>query len=540
MSQGIYNPFFQNGAYWYGQGGSDSSVDYDGLPDQILQSLVEKIDAVKNYPGLIDFSRFDLNTEANAKTWIKGVVGSDLTLVASDWFKYDGFQTRGVSGSYVRTGIIANDFASLNNFGIAVDLKEARSTNAIVLGVLEATSNRQILLSETTGSFVRYLMSGTTSDTNASDTGFVDYNIYGVERSGATAMSLVKNGSIVETNALAAGGLAQIELYLFARNNQGTADLFAEGRARGMYLYEPNGFNHAGFIPVWNELSDAIDDLIPYLMVVLDMGESDSVGRAEINRLAEPTLNPVSYIASPVGLKLFYKTSHDMTDNGKWVKYQGGVNSVEPTNESVLNNFGSEISLGSKLYERLGIPIYYIKSGNGGTDLESNPQPDWSPDNANEEFDITTQRFFTPAIAKLTTEYPGKPIKIVLLWHQGESDAAVEAWRNAYATNFLAFVTELRAYDVSLTTVPLIAIKIYNNIGANEDVINAALAGYGGANYYLLDVASQCTYPRKQDLPADIKAAYPPTGSDDIHNSIEFQIKKGEMIFNKLVEIAYI
>lgn len=23
MSQGLYNPFFQNGAYWYGQGGSE-------------------------------------------------------------------------------------------------------------------------------------------------------------------------------------------------------------------------------------------------------------------------------------------------------------------------------------------------------------------------------------------------------------------------------------------------------------------------------------------------------------------------------------
>lgn len=29
MSQGIYNPFFQNGAYWYGSGGVSAATVYD-------------------------------------------------------------------------------------------------------------------------------------------------------------------------------------------------------------------------------------------------------------------------------------------------------------------------------------------------------------------------------------------------------------------------------------------------------------------------------------------------------------------------------
>lgn len=45
MSQGIYNPFFQNGAYWYGQGGSEPPFD----PDQYFDLLNLQSNSASNF-----------------------------------------------------------------------------------------------------------------------------------------------------------------------------------------------------------------------------------------------------------------------------------------------------------------------------------------------------------------------------------------------------------------------------------------------------------------------------------------------------------
>lgn len=285
------------------------------------------------------------------------------------------------------------------------------------------------------------------------------------------------------------------------------------------------------------------DSLDPNTVFVgLGMGQSNESGRGEKNRLEALT----SYVSNPSGVKIFYKSvfGSDVSwqDDGTFQDYVVGTNSVEPVNESTIDNHNQIVSLGPLLQQNLNRDVYFINAAYGGSALISTgAAQDWEPLLSKGERYFVALNYFHKCIADLLEA--GKKPKVFLMWHQGEYDAQDATARTNYETNFTNFITALRAESPYLTDAPLLITEIYYAIGANEDAINTALQNYVTANptnSYIFDVASQVTYPRKTDLPAGVKATYPPTSSDDTHNSYEFQVKKGELYYNKLVEIGYL
>lgn len=277
-------------------------------------------------------------------------------------------------------------------------------------------------------------------------------------------------------------------------------------------------------------------------IVGITIGQSNAGARGEKNRLEALT----SYISAPTGVKIYYKpvSVSDVSwgDDGAIQAYEVGVNSVEPVSESTIDCHNEIVSLGPAIQSRINRDVYFINAAYGGTSLGSSALQDWAPGTVGERFFVATSHY----IDRLTSEIllSGKKPKFFISWHQGESDADDAGLRAAYGANFAAFVTALRATSPYLqeSICPLFITKLYYNVGANETIINNALDGYVAANptsSYIFDVASQVTYPRKQDLPLGIRTTYPPTASDDAHNSYEFQVKKGELIAAKLDEIEF-
>lgn len=281
------------------------------------------------------------------------------------------------------------------------------------------------------------------------------------------------------------------------------------------------------------------------VIVGLIIGQSNAAGRAEGNRLAGLT----SYVSNPSGVKIYYKplvtspplsNGTNVADSGTFDNYVVGTNSVEPNQETSLNCHNEIASIGPLIQSRLSRDVIFINAAIGGASLGANGSGvDYEPVLTKQEAYFTALIYFHRCIAELLEQ--GKKPKVFISWHQGEYDATDATMRANYQTNLSNFVTALRAQSPYLTTAPFIATQIYYATGANENTINTAISNYvaGADNAYVLNVATQVTYPRKQDLPAGVKATYPPTGTDDPHNSYEFQVKKGEMIYDKLDEIGF-
>lgn len=277
------------------------------------------------------------------------------------------------------------------------------------------------------------------------------------------------------------------------------------------------------------------------VLVGFGMGQSNESGRGEKNRL----LGLTSYLANPSGVKIFYKPVFvsDVTwaDDGSFDNYVVGTNSVEPVNESAIDCHNQIVSLGPLLQAALNRDVYFINAAYGGTSLAVAAGQDWRPDFTLLERYFVAFNYLHRCISELIEQ--GKKPKVFMMWHQGEADAQDASARAAYEVNFTAFITAMRAQSPYLTSAPLLITEIAYAGGPNEAAINTALQNYVAANpstSYIFDVASQVTYPKKNGLPAGIKATYPPTASDDDHNTYEFQVKKGELYYAKLNQIGFL
>lgn len=282
---------------------------------------------------------------------------------------------------------------------------------------------------------------------------------------------------------------------------------------------EPIGISVAGF---------------NYDPVILDLGQSNASGTAEVNRL----LALSSYVVNPAGVKIWSRSSYlDYKDTGTWVNLSLGVNN-QPGFSVYLYQHGAEAILGPEVRTILGKTVYYIKFG-----VTSYMDPtvgfsDWSPSSSNDLFSTVLANFVHTALSALKDQ--GLTPKIVgMTWQQGESDATDGAKTAAYGANFATFMTAIRASTPYLANVPLFIRKIYYAISANEATINAAFDTYAASDpsrVFTFDVASQTAGPaRKQDISAGEKATYPPSGVDDNHNSHYYYEKAGVLIKNSMV-----
>lgn len=264
-----------------------------------------------------------------------------------------------------------------------------------------------------------------------------------------------------------------------------------------------------------------------FVFVILDMGQSNAIGRAEADRLALTT-----YPERPSNIYIYYKSDYTVAA-GSFNNMQAGTNTFEPDLSASFRLFSGSIIEAQRLRDLTGNRCYVIPAGDGGTALEQNlTSPDWSPLSAAECFVIFLDRFFEQAMPSIIATHPGKTIAVLINWSQGETDASDGTATANYATNFAAFYTAVRArtaYSAYLTAAPWCVPLLNYMQTAGETTINSVFTAFAAAhssNFFTFDLSA---YPRKVDLSVAQKGGYTPTASDDEHQSYIGQIAKGEL-----------
>lgn len=272
--------------------------------------------------------------------------------------------------------------------------------------------------------------------------------------------------------------------------------------------------------------------------VILQMGQSNAVGRAEVQRLKNATNNPRGYVANPAKVKIYDKgnmADPDFSkDNGKWVDYYAGVNSN--TDGSPLDHFGPELALSQKIVRETGKEVYIIKAAFGGTAL-SPGIPTYAPGNwTDTNHKIAMDYFFAPAMRDLRAARPNANIKFLgVVWWQGESDAAAGITGPDYSTRFAQF----KAYADNKIAAQFTGYK-WALVGLSyardtkESAINAAMCGFasGSVDSYHIPTLQ---YPSKNGLTAQQAAPFALGANDDIHSSYITQLAVGEQAADVLL-----
>jgi hypothetical protein len=533
----LINPYKHSPSYSSAAQTVFANMDSDP-PSALKTAMADFIDSqvtAGNWDKIIDYVRLDMDTEANALSSWKGVVTPQF--VGAHWAKYSDVLTQGTTSSYIKSGFIPNNVPAftLNNCGFGVGIRANNEPDEVdakcLFGNFEAAgTNRQLsVLQLSTSSNIQYRASTSSSSTTTAITDFADHSFYAVEKKEAALIGFIQNATQLDTNAITNGALSQIEVYIGCRNNDGVADTPLDAHYRYYIIYNPVGFDYTSFYNNVVILNNAIDALIAFLPLVIKLGQSNESGRAETNRMAALT----AYSTSLSSARIYKKATHDTTANGDFEHLIPGDNNIDIGLTASYNLFGSEVSLATNIFNNHGLPTFWINAARGGTNLAT----DWDETAVGSLYDIAVDAYILPCISKLQALYPGKTIKPVICWQQGETETDTAN----YLTNLQSFFTALRAEHSLLNTAPLFITKLYYNVNATETSINANFDTYAAtANTYVFNVASQVTYPRKIDLPSGVRTTYPATLADDNHNSYEFQIKKGELHYAKLVEIGYI
>ncbi len=165
--------------------------------------------------------------------------------------------------------------------------------------------------------------------------------------------------------------------------------------------------------------SETIENVDLFVII----GQSNAVGLDEIASA------PSEYQGVITGVSIYNGSSI--------VPLQAGVNNE---GNSALQ-FGPELSLGKKLYERTGKPVYFSKYAVGGTSLGASGGG-WLPPIGthlvNAKADISATIAALQALGK-------NPLIKGFFWMHGENDAQNEALMNAYGTNLAALISDLRS-----------------------------------------------------------------------------------------------
>jgi hypothetical protein len=285
------------------------------------------------------------------------------------------------------------------------------------------------------------------------------------------------------------------------------------------------------------------------VLVVFELSQSNA-GFSEADRIAltdqiqQAGITKMTYTKTPANCKIWNKQIMDLTDNGVMEDISAGVNTSQ-YNKAPHNArcFGTEVSLSPLLKQHSSSNVYYIKAMRGGTRLFQYEGEDWNANSTNDLLDIALDYYATPAINQIIQENPNKPIKVVLLRHQGEADNTTEM-RDAYYANTTAFLNKIRNYTIGgvkyFENSPFIDVLLYYKIAeAQEGLMNDVKTQFANdnANCYTIDISDQ---PRKVDLTTAQKGGYSPTILDNEHQSYLGQLMKGERIYDLLKNINWV
>lgn len=257
----------------------------------------------------------------------------------------------------------------------------------------------------------------------------------------------------------------------------------------------------------------------------LGLGQSNDEGQAEAARLV--LLTTFTNRTPPLCF-IYPKTTRTSADDGSWQALNVGTNTKGPE-AGAQDTFADETVLAQLIAAKIKQPVHWIKTSRGGSGLDASfATPNWAVSSST-LFLQATQYYWTVAKTKYLTAFPAAHIKVILHWHQGETDTTTPTGRTNYGANLVTEFTALRAYDPLFATAPLYITGLNFFRDANEATINAANLSYVGshANTYYIDISDT---ERKMDLTIGQKGGLSPTtsGGDDNHNAYTGQFEKAQ------------
>ena len=205
----------------------------------------------------------------------------------------------------------------------------------------------------------------------------------------------------------------------------------------------------------------------PTDLVVL-IGQSNMDGRGQVAQLTAEQARPVPAI------RFFY--SNPPASSGGWVPLAPGY-SVAPGTKSPVTlpgpTFGPEVGFGPALLAAVpALHLAILKTCKGGTSLAK----DWKPG----EHGVSAgqgpcYRAFLAAVAAARPALGGASRLRALVWHQGESDAALPAGEyHGLLTTFIARVRE----DLGEAHLPFVVGEVFDN--GKRDAVRAAQRAVAG------------------------------------------------------------
>lgn len=281
-----------------------------------------------------------------------------------------------------------------------------------------------------------------------------------------------------------------------------------------------------------NRVTETLPDNL--VIVLFSILQSNSNGRAEADRLVITT-----WPLRPINSFYLRKTDYTATNNGTIRGMAIGGDGFEEPDESARRMFAADAIMVSKLRSLFGgdTPIYTCNAAEGGTfTVTKTSSRDWQ-EASNECFARATTGMYSGLITSLEALYPTREIKVIVMFHGGESEAISGG---SDLTNFPSALQSLynsmNGVDSYLAEAPWLFTKIYYNVNANEATINGHIQTFVDANpdrCYVVDISDQ---PRKQDLTTEQKAGVSPSGTDDQHTSYLGQIAKAERHYPNILD----
>lgn len=306
---------------------------------------------------------------------------------------------------------------------------------------------------------------------------------------------------------------------------------------------------------------------------IIVMGQSNADGRCTANRLANTDFNykgistgypsarttedqyPYSPGDATPGLKVYFKTqftSDDQSlDNGAWYDYTIGTNNAH-FGAVATYRIGPEFSMGVKLNDLTGKPIYIIKVGYSATALTNTVTP-FTPGNWNNtNRQIAIEYFVARAIRDYKAANPGRRLRLLAVnWWQGESDAQAGVSTATYTAQFNQFKEYITENIYGYFLVPAGLDPIWNIVKLNfandaaEALINTALTNIVAANsgFHLVD---STPFPQCNDLTvaerAPIALGTPNSvgGQDNEHSSYIAQLAVGELCAQNIINAGLV
>lgn len=281
MSQGIYNPFFQNGAYWYGQGVLDPAyqavIDYATAQGYQLPTsanivaqnqLVVTLKSIGAWDALDVFRLYRQNGDSDFArlNWKNPAIYKALEVSSPFYTRKSGYSGNGTSsylnGVYIPGSNGINYTQNSASF-IAGIISNISSSTFFDVGASDASlADRTILNSRQTTSAV-FGINAQTASTGTSNDSIANWI---VQRRASNDLRMWKNGSQLATATTASTGVPNVAFYELAENRNGTAAGFS-----------PRILSYIGYGSSLSGLEAGINDAINTYYATLSTYDPDEV-----------------------------------------------------------------------------------------------------------------------------------------------------------------------------------------------------------------------------------------------------------------------